>query len=104
MERLGLKKYWLHKPEPVDIAFSTEKKKTKLYYYLKLSLSSLDSAWTSHIVKAIITPGLCLPVILGLPWLELNSIVTDHATWMCIDKLSSYDLLNPPPIVPPPPS
>lgn len=79
VERLGLKKYRLHKPELVDVAFSKEKKKTELYYYVKLSLSSLDSSWTSRVVKAIVTPGLCVPVILGLPWLEWNSIVTDHA-------------------------
>ena len=103
VDHLGLKKYRLHKPELVDVAFSKEKKETELYYYVKLSLSSLDSAWTSRVVKAIVTPGLCLPVILGLPWLEWNSIVTDHAARTCIDKLNSYDLLNPPPIVPPPP-
>jgi len=79
VDHLGLKKYCLHKPEPVDVAFSKEKKKTELYHYVKLSLSSLDSAWTSHIIKAIVTPGLSLPVILGLPWLKQNFIVTDHA-------------------------
>jgi len=101
VDHLGLKKYHLHKPELIDIAISKEKKKTELYYYVKLSLSSLDSAWTSHVIKAIVTPGLCLPVILGLPWLERNSIVTDHATRTCIDKIKNYDLLNPPSIVPP---
>ena len=93
----------MHKPELIDIAFSKEKKKTELFFYVKLSLSSLDSAWTSHVVKAIITPGLCLPIILGLPWLERNSIVTDHAARTCIDKTVCYDLLNPPVTVPPPP-
>jgi hypothetical protein len=91
----------LHKPELVDVAFSKEKKKTELYYYVKLSLSSLDCAWTSRVVKAIVTPDLCLPIILGLPWLERNSIVTDHVARTCIDKINLYDLLNPPPIVPP---
>jgi len=98
VDHLGLKKYWLHKPELVNVSFSSEKKKTELYYYVKLSLSSLDSVWTSCIVKAIITPGLCLP------WLELNLIVTDHATCTCIDRIKSYDLLNPPPSIPPPPT
>lgn len=103
VERLGLKKYRLHKPEPVDVAFSKEEKKTELYFYVKLSLSSLDSAWSSRIVKAIVTPGLCLPIILGLPWLEWNHIITDHAARTCIDKKTSYDLMNPPIILPPPP-
>jgi len=103
VDQLGLKKYCLHQPEPVNVAFSTEKKQTKLDHYVKLSLLSLDSAWTSHLVKAIITPGLCLPIILGLPWLECNSIVIDHAACTCIDKIKSYDLLNPPIIIPPAP-
>jgi len=101
VDSLGLKKYCLHKLEIVDVAFSKENKKTELYHYVKLSLSSLDCAWTSHIVKALVTPGLCTPVILGLPWLEQNTIVTDHATCTCIDKMKLYDLLNPPLIVPP---
>lgn len=101
VDRLGLKKYHLHKPELVDVAFSKGKKKTELYYYVKHTLSSLDSAWTSRVVKAIVTPGLCLPIILGLPWLERNSIVTNHAARTCIDRIKSYDLLNPPPVVPP---
>jgi len=103
VDQLGLKKYHLHQPEPINVAFSTEKKQTKLYYYVMLSLLSLDTTWTSHVVKAIITPGLCLPIILGLPWLEHNSIVIDHAACTCIDKIKSYDLLNPPIILPPPP-
>ncbi|KIJ99028.1 hypothetical protein K443DRAFT_8699 [Laccaria amethystina LaAM-08-1] len=100
---LGLKKYRLKTPELVDVAFSNEKKKTELYHYVKLSLSSLDSAWTSRVIKAIVTPGLCLPIILGLPWLERNHIVTDHAAQTSIDKVELYDLLNPPHISPPPP-
>lgn len=91
----------MHTPELVDITFSEEKKKTQLYYYVKLALSSLDSAWTSHIVKAVVTPGLCLAIILGLPWLEKNNIITDHAAQTCIDKIKLYDLLNPPHVAPP---
>ena len=97
VDRLGLKKHKLHKPEIVDVAFSNQKKETVLYYYVNLSLTSLDASWTSRSVKAIVTPDLCAPVILGLPWLVHNSIVTDHSARTCIDKLKSYDLLNPPP-------
>ena len=91
------------KPELVDVAFNNQKSKTELYYYVKLSLTSLDCTWTSLSVKAIITPGLCVPIILGLPWLAHNSIITDHSARTCIDKKTSYDLLNPVPVVPPPP-
>lgn len=51
----------------------------------------------------LIAPGLCALVILGLPFLQHNSIVTDHAACTCIDKKTNYDLLNPPPCFPPPP-
>jgi len=102
IEQLGLKIRTLHKPKLVNVAFSREKKKTKLYHYIKLSLTSLDSIWTLHSVRAIITPSLCLPIILRLPWLQHNLIVTDHAACTCIDKKTLYDLLNPPPVLPPP--
>jgi len=103
VDHLGLKKYCLKTLELVDVAIRKEKKKTELHYYVKLSLSSLDSTWTSRTVRAIIVPGLCLPIILGLPWLERNHIVMDHVTRTCIDKIKLYDLLNPPLILPPPP-
>ncbi|EDR02339.1 reverse transcriptase-RNase H-integrase [Laccaria bicolor S238N-H82] len=100
---LGLKKHKLPEPELVDVAFNNQKQKTQLYHYVKLSLTSLDSSWTSRTVRAVVTLGLCAPIILGLPWLIHNSIVTDHAARTCIDKNTLYDLLNPPVIKPPPP-
>jgi len=69
----------------------------------KLSLTPLDAAWTSKSVKALIAPNLCMPVILGLPFLIHNTIVTDHAARTCVDKTVNYNLLNPPPVSPPPP-
>ena len=74
-----------------------------LYKYVRLLLTSLDAIWTSKTVKALITPGLCMPVILGLPFLIHNHVVTDHACRTCIDKTLNYDLLNPDPVSPPPP-
>ncbi|EDR02067.1 reverse transcriptase-RNase H-integrase [Laccaria bicolor S238N-H82] len=102
---LGLKKYRLREPEIVDVALknSESNHRCELSKYVKLSFTSLDARWTSRKVKAIIAPGLCAPVILGLPFLQHNSIVVDHADRSCIDKKSGYDLLNPPPCLPPPP-
>jgi len=102
---LGLKRYRLQVPEIVDVALknSNAKQKCELFDYIKISFTSLDSVWTSRKAKAIITPGLCAPVILGLPFLQHNSIVTDHADCSCIDKKTNYDLLNPPPCLPPSP-
>ena len=97
---LGLKKYCLHDPKIIDVTFNNDKKqKKKLYNCVKLALTSLDSQWTSCTMKALIMPGSCMPIILRLPWLIQNSIVTNHAACTCIDKLSSYDLLNPPVIL-----
>jgi hypothetical protein len=42
-------------------------------------------------------PSLCAPIILGLPFLLHNNIIIDHAARTVIDKLSNFDLLNPPP-------
>ena len=102
--KLNLRKHRLHEPEIVDIAMNNGKKSSlELYEYVKLSLTSLDATWTSKTVKALIAPNLCMPVILGLPFLMHNTIVTDHAARTCIDKTVNYDLLNPPTISPPPP-
>lgn len=77
------------------------KSPTTLTEYVKLSLFSTDQHWQSRAVRAIIAPNLCAPVILGLPFLEVNCIVVDHELRTCIDKTSKYDLLNP--VLPPPP-
>lgn len=39
---------------------------------------------------------LCMPVILGLSWLEFNKIVCDHADHLCYVKNLGYNLLNSP--------
>ena len=44
-----------------------------------------------------------MPIILGLPFLIHNNIVTDHAAHSCIDKKTGYNLLHPPIILPPRP-
>ena len=78
--KLNLKKYRLRIPEIVDVAMNNEQKpRTELHEYVKLSLTSLDAVWTSKSVKALIAPGLCMPIILGLPFLIHNTVVTDHA-------------------------
>ena len=102
---LGLKKYRLREPEIVDVALKNDDTKIRceLLDYVKLSFTSLDCQWTSRKVKAIIAPGLCASVILGLPFLQHNSVVIDHGNCTCIVKNSNYDLLNPPPCNPPPP-
>ena len=106
VEQLHLPVYTLETPEEVDVAIDTsckKKKKQILSSFVILQLTSPDNMFVAKPVRALITPGLCMPVILGLPWLEHNQIVCDHADRACIVKDLNYDLLHPPPIVPPKP-
>ena len=104
-DALHLKRHLLKTPETVSVAIDDGRKKEKktLYDYIEFTVTSLDNAWTSKKVHAIVAPGLCMPLILGLPFLVHNDIVTDHAARSCIDKKTGYNLLHPVPIVPPPP-
>ena len=80
--KLKLCIFQLCKPEIVNVAISTTTKKITLSSYVKIS----------HTIFAVIAPGLCMPIIFGLPFLEINSIVCDHKEWACIDKKTNYNL------------
>ena len=103
--QLGLRRRNLPSPETVELAMQSEKKKIRieLNEWVKLRLSDPSALWTSKSVRAIVAPGLCAPVILGLPFLSHNNIVIDHAARTAIDKTINFDLLNPVPPPPPPP-
>ena len=105
VDALRLERHLQKVPETVSIAISKTKKtfKMTLHHYVKFVVTSIDNAWTSKTVHAIIAPSLCMPVILGLPFLTHNDIVTDHKERSCIDKKTRYNLMNPTPVVPPPP-
>ena len=106
VQKLGLPIHQLAQPECIDVAIDSsnkEKKARELSEYVLLSVASLDQSFHAKPVRALLTPGLCMPVILGLPWLEKNKIVCDHADRSCYVKPSGYNLLHPPKILPPPP-
>lgn len=42
------------------------------------------------------TEKLCVPLLLGLPFLSMNHIVADFKLCSAIDKTNGYDLLHPP--------
>jgi hypothetical protein len=46
-------------------------------------------------LQAVIANDLCHGVILGLPFLNVNGIVIDHAEGTCVDKKSDFDLVHP---------
>ena len=106
VQKLNLPIQKLNRPECIDVAIDSsnkEKKPQELSSYVLLSVSSLDHAFHAKPVRALITPGLCMPIILGLPWLEKNKIICDHADRSCYVKTTGYNLLHPPKITPPPP-
>jgi hypothetical protein len=103
-DKLGLRRRRLQKPLPVTVALSGDRKQSFLLsHYVKLSCSSLDHAYKSRTVRAIVAPNLCTPLLLGGPFLEHNRIVIDHELRTCVVKDYNYDLLHPPPAVPTPP-
>jgi len=51
VDSLGLKKYHLHKPEIVDVAFRKEHKKTKLYHYISKMTSGLEGLGPLEITR-----------------------------------------------------
>ena len=68
VQKLGLPIHTLHTPEPVDIAIKNGKEKQKciLKEFVILGVTSIDQQWSSKRIQAIITPNLCMPLILGV--------------------------------------
>ncbi|KAJ3924827.1 MAG: hypothetical protein NXY57DRAFT_880479, partial [Lentinula lateritia] len=52
-------------------------------------------AWSSRSVRALVVPSLCFPMVLGIPFLAHNFLVTDYSSRTVIDKTSGFDLMNP---------
>jgi len=96
-DALGLCHFHLHKPLPISVALNNSALlNSHLYEYIKIVPYAPDSAWVGQTIKAVVTPKLCVPLLLGLPFLTVNHIVADFELRTAIDKLLSYDLLNPP--------
>ncbi|KAJ3847386.1 hypothetical protein EV368DRAFT_51262, partial [Lentinula lateritia] len=73
-------------------------------HFCKLSLDDPSGGWSSHVVRALVVPSLCYPMVLGIPFLAHNFLVTDYAARTVIDKTSGFDLMNPHIPAPPLPS
>ena len=91
---LALPIHRLRSPILMSLAVGDGTDITELHSFVTLSLSSLNNAWTSRTVRAVIAPGLCTNMLLGLPFLEHNHIVIDHSLRTAIHKPSNFDLLN----------
>ncbi|KAJ3860141.1 hypothetical protein EV359DRAFT_49708 [Lentinula novae-zelandiae] len=71
--------------------------------YCKVGLEDPSGAWSSHSVRALIVPSLCFPMVLGIPFLVHNFLVTDYSSRTVMDKTSGFDLMNPSAPCPHPP-
>jgi hypothetical protein len=101
IDKLGLRRFQLHEPFRIDLALKNgQKSTTSLREYVKIRPFSTDCEWTSITIKAIIAPGLCVSLLLSIPFLESNHVVIDCNLHTVIDKRCNYDLLNPPPPTP----
>jgi hypothetical protein len=105
VQKVGLPIHTLHTPEPVDVAIKNGKEKQKciLKEFVILGITSIDQQWSSKHIQAIIALNLCMPLILSIPFLSHNNIVTDHALRSCVDKKSGYNLIDPKIVLPLPP-
>jgi hypothetical protein len=79
----------------IAIPDSNAKSSVSLTQWTKLHLYDPSGGWSSCILQAVITPSLCVLVLLGLLFLSNNNIVIDHAARTAIDKTTGFDLLNP---------
>ncbi|KAJ3928719.1 MAG: hypothetical protein NXY57DRAFT_964271 [Lentinula lateritia] len=93
---LGLKTRQLHKPQEMSVAMSEGSPSIfTSSSYCKVGLEDPSGSWTSRSVRALIVPSLCFPMILGIPFLAHNFLVTDYAARTVMDKTSGFDLMNP---------
>jgi hypothetical protein len=84
----------LEQPISVTLALEGKKTITTLHDYVHLQLASTNNEWSSKTVRALIAPGLCTNILLGLPFLTHNNIVVDHSARTAINKMSGFDLMN----------
>ncbi|KAF5334115.1 hypothetical protein D9758_016076 [Tetrapyrgos nigripes] len=94
---LGLRRFKLPRPEVIGVTTtdsSSPMSTTTLHEFVKLRITDHSNTWTSHTVQAIVSPSLCSPMILGLPFLSHNKLALDCENHTCIDKVSGIDILN----------
>ena len=97
VSRLKLQSYKLAHPERVNVAMGSSASIIRLTHYVVIEPSSLDQLFTSHRIHAVIVSGLCMPLILGLPFLTSNKVICNYADRTCLTTRISpaYDLLKP---------
>ncbi|KAJ7211993.1 hypothetical protein GGX14DRAFT_302881, partial [Mycena pura] len=93
-QQLGLRRFPL--PPAEDNLSSLSESPLNCREYVKLRVSSADGNWTSGVIRAKVNVGLCIPLILGMPFLSGEHIVIDSERRTAVDKRTGFDLLNNP--------
>lgn len=102
VEELKLKRKKLSRPEEVEGAMTNPGEvgmTTTLTEYVKIKLYCPVSGWVACSVRAIVTPSLCAPIKLGLPWIGFNKILVDVSLRSAVCKTDGIDILHPIPRV-----
>lgn len=89
---LGLRRRKLPEPRSLGVAFGGGK--SEVTEWVKFRISLPDNSWTSRTVQALLVPGLCTPVILGLPFFRRNGLIIDPVDHSLTEKTSGRNLLD----------
>lgn len=104
VEANNLRRQSLAKPFPLSDAFSgCQEFATE---FVRLQVAAADSSYTACAVRALVVDSLCVPVLLGNPFLKRNDLLVDiprRAVW---EATTGVDILAPgpsssPPLLPP---
>ena len=93
---LNLRHHKLHEPIISELAMQPDGPKfLKFTHFIKLKLYDSSGTYVTKTVHAVISPTLCVLVLLGLPFLKHNNIVIDVDCRTAIDKKNNFNLLHP---------
>lgn len=67
----------------------------EFHEFIKLKLYDSSGVYVAKAICAVISAILCMPVLLGLPFLKHNNIVIDVESHTAIDKINNFDLIHP---------
>ena len=95
VKRLNLSSYPLGTPECVSVALGSNDHIDHLTHYVVIDPASLDNHFCSQPLHAVIAPGLCMLLILGLPFLCINCVLCNYANHTCLisTMLPPYNLM-----------
>ncbi|KAH9931400.1 hypothetical protein B0H21DRAFT_699847, partial [Amylocystis lapponica] len=92
VEQLGLRRWKLQQPKSMGNAWAN--KEEVATEFVKLRVSSPDFSWSSVTCQAIIVPSLCVPVLLGRPFLKSSHLRIDHFLDTVTDTRTGRNILD----------